>query len=123
MIRYLYINSRDEFYRIDYEKIVYFESDSNYTTFVLCNKLRGTVLMNLHGVQSLLSERLREQATIFARIGKRHIVNLNYVFHIAIAGQRLTLSDGATFAYTLAISKEALKMLRELYITTATKRE
>ena len=28
---YLYFNCRDEFLRLDVEKIVYFESDGNYT--------------------------------------------------------------------------------------------
>lgn len=29
--KYLYLNSRDEFFRLDISKIVYFESDGNYT--------------------------------------------------------------------------------------------
>lgn len=29
--RFLYLNSRDEFFRVDISKIVYFEADGNYT--------------------------------------------------------------------------------------------
>lgn len=115
--RYLYLNSRDEFFRVDVSKIVYFESEGNYTNIVLNNKIKATVGMNLAQMQKVLSESLREGASIFARVGKRHIVNLNYVYQIAILRQRLVLSDGENFEYQLNISKDALKKLRELYIT------
>ncbi len=115
--RYLYLNSRDEFYRINISTIVYFEADGNYTNFVLKNQVKGTVCMNLSQMQSLLSENLKEAASIFARVGKRHILNLNYVYHISILRQRLTMSDGEKFAYQLNISKEALKKLREVYVS------
>lgn len=116
--KYLYINSRDEFFRIDITRIVYFESDGNYTNIVLTNGSKATVGMNLMQTQRLLSDNLRDAASIFARIGKRYIVNLSYVFHIAILRQRLTLSDGAGFSFALNISKEALKGLREMYVKT-----
>ena len=123
MKKYLYLNSRDEFYKVDISKIVYFEADGNYTNFVLCNKLKGVVLMNLSQMQTVLTESLKEEASIFARIGKRFIINLNYVYHIEVLRQKLTLSDGEVFAYQLPVSKEALKKLKDLYITTVAKKE
>lgn len=115
-IKYLYLNSRDEFFRLDISRIVYFESDGNYTTFVLANGQKGQVCMNLSKMQELLSLSLKQNASIFARVGKRHIVNLNFIFHIEVLRQRLVLSDCQTFAYTLAVSKEALKTLRGIYV-------
>ena len=116
--KYLYLNSRDEFFRVDITKIVYFESDGNYTNIVLNNKMKATICMNLAQMQEVLNENLKEQARIFARIGKRHIINLNYVYQIAILRQKLVLSDGENFEYHLSISKEALKKLRDMYIST-----
>lgn len=116
MKKYLYLNSRDEFFRVDISKIVYFEAGGNYTNFVLCNKLKGVVSMNLLQMQATLGENLKEEAALFARIGKRFIVNLNYVYHIDVLRQKLTLSDGEVFAYQLPISKEALKKLKEMFI-------
>ena len=115
--RYLYLNSRDEFFRVDITKIVYFESDGNYTNILLNNKMRATVCMNLAQMQSILSESLKEDAGIFARIGKRHIINLNYVYQIAILRQKLVLSDGEHFEYQVNISKDALKKLRDMYVS------
>lgn len=116
MGRYLYLNSRDEFFRIDINRIVYFESDGNYTHINLSNKLKSTVCMNLSAIQTLLSENLKESASIFARVGKSHIINLTYVYNIGVLRQKLILSDGENFAYILSLSKDALKKLRQLFI-------
>lgn len=121
MKKYLYLNSRDEFYKIDISLIVYFEADGNYTNFVFCNKLKGAVLMNLSQMQTALIENLKEDASTFARIGKRFIINLNYVYHIEVLRQKLTLSDGERFAYQLSVSKEALKKLKDMYVASAIK--
>lgn len=118
MNEYLYLNSRDELYKIDITRIVFFEADGNYTSFTLCNGQKGSVCMNLAQMQKLIAENLSDSAATFARIGKRHIINMNYVFHISLLKQRLTLSDGASFAYDLDISKEALKKLKDIYTTS-----
>lgn len=118
MKKYLYLNSRDELYRLDISKIVYFEAEGNYTNFVLSNKLKGAVCMNLAQMQQHLSDSLKESASVFARVGKSYIVNLSYVYQIGVLKQKLTLSDGEVFAYQLSISREALKRLKELFVAT-----
>lgn len=115
--RYLYLNSRDEFFRVDITKIVYFESDGNYTNIMLNNKMKATVCMNLAQMQSILSDSLKEAAGTFARVGKRHIISLTYVYQIAILRQKLVLSDGENFEYQVSVSKDALKKLRDMYVT------
>lgn len=121
--KFLYLNSRDEFFRVDISKIVYFESDGNYTNIILSNKIKGTVCMNLAQMQAVLSSSLKDSASMFARVGKRHIINLNYVYLIAILRQKLTLSDGENFEYTIPVSKDALKKLRDLLITSITAKQ
>lgn len=118
--KYLYLNSRDEFFRVDISKIIYFESDGNYTNIILNNKMKATVCMNLAQMQTILSDSLKEAAGTFARIGKRHIINLNYVYQIAILRQKLVLSDGENFEYHVNVSKDALKKLREMYVSHLT---
>lgn len=118
--KYLYLNSRDEFFRVDITKIIYFESDGNYTNIILNNKMKATVCMNLAQMQSILSESLKEAAGTFARIGKRHIINLTYVYQIAILRQKLVLSDGENFEYQISVSKDALKKLRDMYVSHLT---
>lgn len=114
--KYLYLNSRDEFFRIEISKIVYFESDGNYTDIMLNNRSRAKVGMNLAQMQSVLTENLKESASNFARIGKRHIINLTYVYHISILRQKLILSDGENFECQISVSKDALKKLKDVYV-------
>ena len=118
MKKYLFINSRDELYKIDIAKIVYFEAEGNYTNFVLSNKLKGAVCMNLAQMQKLINDNLHEAGAVFARIGKRYIVYLDFVYHINVLKQCITLSDGEMFAYTISISKDALKKLKEMYVAS-----
>ena len=115
--KYLYLNSRDEFFRVDITKIVYFESDGNYTNIILNNKIKATICINLTQMCVYINDNIKEAAGIFVRIGKRHIINISYVYHIAILKQKLVLSDGENFEYSLSISKDALKKLRDMYIS------
>lgn len=102
---FLFFNSRDELLRLDISKIVYFESDGNYTNIILTNKLRGIICLNLAQTEKVLEERLKEKARCFARIGKRFIINLNYVYQINVIKQRLVLSDYSSFAFIIRKSK------------------
>ena len=72
--------------------------------------------MNLARMQKMLTERLKEQASIFIRVGKKYIINSIHVCQINILRQSLLLSDGENFAFQLNISRDALKKLKELYV-------
>lgn len=115
-MEYLYINTRDELIRLDCSKIVYMEGDGNYTNIVLVNKQKTSVCMNLSEMQRLISESLRERASIFARIGKRFIVNMTFIYKVQPLNQSLVVTDGVNFAFQLGISKEALRKLKDLMI-------
>lgn len=119
---YLILNSRDEILRIKLQNLVYLESDGNYTKMVMANKLTPTVCMNLGRMEQLLADKLGERRVMFARVGKRHIVNINYLYMVTPAKQRLVLSDFSTFAYQLEISKEALIKMKQLVVLLNTKK-
>ncbi|MFI3267265.1 MAG: LytTR family DNA-binding domain-containing protein [Rikenellaceae bacterium] len=117
---YLFFNSRDELLRMDVSKIVYFEADGNYTKIILANKLCGVICMNLAQTEKALATQLKEKAQSFARIGKRYIINLRYIYQINTIKQRLVLTDYKMFSYQLEVSKDALKKLKEIIITSVT---
>lgn len=71
--KFLHLNSRDEFLRIDISKIVCFEADGNYTCIVLVNGQKSVVGMNLARMRQMLVDTLKEDASVFARIGKRQL--------------------------------------------------
>lgn len=114
----LFLNSRDEFLRIDISRIAYFEADGNYTNIILANGLKGIVCMNLAKMKEVLEASLKEKAAIFARIGKKYIINLSFIFKIDVARQNLVLSDGISFSYSLSLSKDALKGLKDVFVTS-----
>lgn len=73
---YLFLNTKIELLRIDIHNIVYLEADGNYTNIVSINNLKGVVCVNLSQMQSMLSEKLQEEASIFARVGKKYIIRV-----------------------------------------------
>ncbi len=115
---YLHIISRDEILRVDITKIVYIEANGNYTYIILANQLKGVINMNLSQVQQLIASRLKENAGIFIRIGKKYIINHTYLLKVNVPAQKLTLSDGATFAFQLSISKSALRAFKDFYVNS-----
>jgi len=112
----IYFNSRDKLIRLNVQKIVYFEGDGNYTYIVTANKQKVCVTMNLAHTEEALAAQLGSNARQFMRIGKRFIVNMNYIYQIDIQKQILMLSDYEYFVFQLPVSKEALKAVKELVI-------
>ena len=112
----VYFNSRDKLIRLDIHKIVYFESDGNYTYIVTANKQKVCVTLNLSHTEEALAKQLGSNANQFMRIGKRFIVNMNFIYQVDILKQVLMLSDYEHFLFQLPISKEALKAVKELVI-------
>ena len=113
---YIFFTTRDELQRIEVSKIVYFEADGNYTDIVMVNKLRASVLMNLGEMEKVLALQLGDGAHSFMRIGKRFIINMQYVYSINVLKQQLILSDYDHFAFQINVSKEALKGMKELML-------
>jgi len=114
----VYFNSRDKLIRLDILKIVYFEGDGNYTYIVTANKQKVCVTLNLSHTEEALAKQLGSNANQFMRIGKRFIVNMNYIYQIDIQKQTLMLSDCDHFLFQIPVSKEALKAVKELVIQT-----
>ena len=81
---------------------------------VSVNGLSSMVCMNLGKMEELIAIRFKDTPGVFARIGKRFIINLRYVYGINTLKQELIMSDQNTFSLTLNISKVALKGLKDL---------
>lgn len=114
----IYFNSRDKLIRLDIQKIVYFEGDGNYTYIVTANRQKVCITLNLAHTEDALAAQLVDVAKQFMRIGKRFIVNMNYIYQIDIQKQVLMLSDCEHFLFQMPVSKEALKAVKELVIKT-----
>ena len=111
----LIISNSNELVRVNPERIVYVESDGNYSTLVLHDKTEQVFTMNLAHFQQMIEEQLGKEAMTFIRIGKQLIVNRAYIFKINPNKQQLIMSDmDVNIAFDLQASKEALKQLKAL---------
>lgn len=111
----LIISGVNELVRIKPERVVYVESDGNYSTMVLHDKTEQVFTMNLAHCQQLMEEQLGKEAMSFIRLGKQLIVNRAYIFKINVNKQQLIMSNAeVNNAFTLQASKEALKQLKAL---------
>lgn len=111
----LIISNANELVRIKPERLVYVESDGNYSTMVLHDKTEQVFTMNLAHCQQLMEEQLGTEAMTFIRLGKQLIVNRAYIFKINVNKQQLIMSNTeVNNAFTLQASKEALKQLKAL---------
>lgn len=119
MERYIHFVSGYEVYRINASKIVLFTADGNYTFMQLASGQKLAFTFSLQKMQNYLTEKLGDDARTFARIGKTHIINLSYIYHVDVARQRLRLlceDSGKEFA--ISASKVALKKLKERFTTS-----
>ena len=111
---YIVFNSRDELLKVNLERVVYFEADGNYTKIVITNGLTGMVLTSLGRIEDLLANQFKNERGRFARVGKRYVINLPFIFRINVLKQELTLSDQKSFSFTVPVSRDALKKLKDL---------
>lgn len=111
----LIISNSNELVRVKPERVVYVESDGNYSTMVLHDKTELVFTMNLVHCQQLMEEQLGKDAKTFIRLGKQLIVNRAYIFKVNPQKQQLIMSNNeVNVAFTLQASKEALKQLKVL---------
>lgn len=116
-INVLYFNTRDELLRVDLRKVLYFQSDRNYTDVYFVNGVHVTLPTGLMAIEQMLDDdKIRGRVIPFVRLGRCFIVNLSYILRINVPKQELLLSDIHTSGvYKISVSKEALRKLKDMY--------
>lgn len=107
------ISNSVELVRVKPERVVYVESDGNYSRMVLHDKTEHLFTLNLAHCQQIIEEQLGKEAQTFVRIGKQLLINRMYIYKINVNKQQLVMSDMLlNHAFTLSASKEALRQLK-----------
>lgn len=104
----LVIITPTELIRIDLDSIVYFSSDHNYSYMHQVNGEVRQIYMQLGKIEDLLEKQYENGRKHFERVGRFHVVNLNYIYYINPARQRMILSDGRTFSYEIQVARDEL---------------
>lgn len=109
-------NTRDELIKVDIDKMVYAMAEDNYVHMHFRNGQQVMVCMTLQSLEKLiLSVIAIDKKGVFIRIGRRYIVNINYIMQISIPKQQLVLSDlDMMRPVVLTASKEALKTIKQI---------
>lgn len=116
--RTIIFNTRDELLRLQASRIICFKAEGNYTQIILVNGSKYTVCMNLSAMEVALARQLGEDAQRYARVGKSHIINLHFVQHLSMPRQRIILGDGVEQNFAVPISREAIKKLKAMLLST-----
>ena len=74
------ITTVNELVRVYPERIVYISSDGNYSVMVLYDKTEHLFSFNLSHFQQIIEKQMREEASLFIRIGKSLIINREYIY-------------------------------------------
>ncbi len=107
--------TRDELFKVNMEKLVYAMADDNYVHLYFHNKQSIMICMTLQTLEKMiLNMSLKNDKLMFIRIGRKYIINHQYIAQINILKQQLVLSDWDTMSpIILNASKEALKTLKQ----------
>lgn len=109
---HIIISKGTEFLRIPQDRLVYISSDGNYSTVVTLDNRERLVAFQLGQIEDMIGEQLGDDGSNFLRIGRRLIVNTDYVYSIDIGKQELILSDCAGCYHELSASREVLIKLK-----------
>ncbi len=109
---YLTISNATELRRIQTRHILYISADQNYCNFHLVNGTSFQWTIQLGSLDDIIAKQLEGTDAIFVRIGRSHIINMRYVYHIQPSMQKLELMDNNANIYTLSLSQDALKHLK-----------
>lgn len=112
----LFFNNRDELTRISLDRIALFEADSNYCHVTMISGAKITILSSLVNIERIIDEcKNMDNSFDFVRVGKKYIVNRQYIFHINIPRQKLIMTDWSTRdMVNITMGKESLRTLKRL---------
>ncbi len=108
-------NTRDELIKVDIDKMIYAMAEDNYVHMYFRNGQNVMVCISLQSLEQLiLSVITKDKKGVYTRIGRKYIVNNNYVMQINLLKQQLVLSDlDVVKPIILCVSKDALKVLKQ----------
>lgn len=111
----LCINSRDELFVLDLDKVAYIQASGNYSRIVYIGGMQMMITLGLSKLEGMIKMIVpKDRRSPFVRLGRSLLVNQTYLTHINVLKQRLTLSDNQEHSYVLDVPKALLKTYKDL---------
>ena len=115
----LCLNSRDEMYILDLEKVAYMAANGNYTRIVYIEGMQVMATMGISKMEEMIKKVIpADGKSPFVRLGRSLMINQNYLSHINILKQRITLYDNQTHSHMLEVPKALLRAYKDLIINS-----
>lgn len=109
------INSRDELFVLDLDKVAYIQASGNYSRIVYIGGMQMMITLGLSKLEGMIKMIVpKDRRGPFVRLGRSLLVNQTYLTHINVLKQRLTLSDNQEHSYVLDVPKALLKAYKDL---------
>lgn len=109
------INSRDELFVLDLDKVAYIQASGNYSRIVYIGGMQMMITFGLSKLEGMIKMIVpKDRRSPFVRLGRSLLVNQTYLTHINVLKQRLTLSDNQEHSYVLDVPKALLKAYKDL---------
>lgn len=109
------INSRDELFVLDLDKVAYIQASGNYSRIVYIGGMQMMITLGLLKLEGMIKMIVpKDRRSPFVRLGRSLLVNQTYLTHINVLKQRLTLSDNQEHSYVLDVPKALLKAYKDL---------
>lgn len=106
----IYLNTRDELTRVCLDDVMYVTSDGNYITIKFKSGRTITLLASLHNFMQLTDG---FHDLHFSRIGRSHIINVDFVAQVNNIRKNIILVDEETKERVeIVVSKEAIRQLK-----------
>ena len=116
------ISKGTELLRVPSARLVYISADGNYSNLVTQDNRSRMVSYQLGQLEDMIADQLSDTGFDFVRLGRKLIVNMDFVHYIDVARQQLILSDCAGCRHELTASKEVLVKLKA-YIEASTRND
>ena len=111
----LCINSRDELFVLDLDKVADIQVSGNYSRIVYIGGMQMMITLGLSKLEGMIKMIVpKDRRSPFVRLGRSLLVNQTYLTHINVLKQRLTLSDNQEHSYVLDVPKALLKAYKDL---------
>ena len=111
----LCINSRDELFVLDLDKVAYIQASGNSSRIVYIGGMQMMITLGLSKLEGMIKMIVpKDRRSPFVRLGRSLLVNQTYLTHINVLKQRLTLSDNQEHSYVLDVPKALLKAYKDL---------
>ncbi len=112
MLHEIIISNSVELIRVSALDVLAIKASGNYSIVVLTDGSEQLITLQLGQVEQLVREQLGGTASVFVRVGRSVIINMEYLFSIHLTKKLMTLRSESGTRVAFEVSRDALEKLK-----------